>query len=133
MQDADLDRAMLEIGEIARDRIGQPFRTAEQIFRRIEYAVSGFLDTVGDGGNFRKNTTHGAGDLFGAAADAIDFCRLVIEDAGQLAVGIAHRGDARRHAGDGINGFIHCVLNVMNLRTDIAGCFGGLLRERLDL
>ena len=74
-----------------------------------------------------------AGDLLGAVADAIDLGGLVIEDAGQLPVGVAHRRHARRHAGDGFDGFVHRMLDVVNLRADLAGRLGGLLRQRLDL
>ena len=37
------------------------------------------------------------------------------------------------HAGDGVDGFVHGMLDVVDLRADIAGRFGGLLRQRLDL
>ena len=57
----------------------------------------------------------------------------MIENASQLTVGIAHCREARGYAGDGVNGFIHGMLDVVDLRTDITGCFGGLLRQRLDL
>ena len=132
MQNADLDRAVLEIGEIARDRVRQPFRAAEQILGGSQHAVAGLLDAVGDGGDFRQHAADGAGDLLGAAADAVDLGGLVIEDAGQLPVGLAHGGHARRHAGDGFDRLIHRVLDVVHLGADIAGGLGGLLRQRFD-
>ena len=73
------------------------------------------------------------GDLFGAIADAIDLGGLVIEDAGQLPVGVAHRRHARRHPGYGFDGFVDRVLDVVNLPADLGGGLGGLLRQRLDL
>ncbi len=74
-----------------------------------------------------------AGDLLGAIADAIDLGGLVIEDAGQLPVGVAHRRHARRHAGNRLDGFVDRMLDVVNLRADLGGGLGGLLRQRLDL
>ena len=133
MQDADLDRAEFEIGEIARHRVDQPLRAAEQIFRGGKHAVAGFLDAGGDGRNFRQHAGHRAGDLLGAIADAIDLLGLVIEDAGQLPVGVAHGRHARRHAGNGFDGFVHRMLDVVDLRADVAGGLRGLLRQRLDL
>ena len=133
MQNADLDRAVLEVGEIARDRVRQPFRAAEQILGGGQHAVAGRLDAVGDGGDFRQHAADGAGDLLGAAADAIDLGGLVIEDAGQLPVGLAHGGHARRHAGDCLDRLVHRVLDVVHLGADIAGGLGGLLGERFDL
>ena len=133
MQDADLDRAEFEVGEIARHRVDQPLRAAEQIFGGGHHAVAGLLDARGDGRNLRQHAGHRAGDLLGAIADAIDLCGLVIEDAGELPVGVAHRRDARRDAGDGFDRLVHGVLDVMNLGADFAGGLGGLLRQRFDL
>ena len=99
MQDADLDRAEFEIGEIARHRVDQPLRAAEQILGGGDDAVAGLLDAGGDDRNCRQYAGDGLGYLFGAIADAIDLGGLVIEDAGQLPVGVAHRRYARRHPG----------------------------------
>ncbi len=132
MQNADLDRAVLEISEIARYRIRQPFRAAKQILGGGQHAFAGLLDAVGDGGDFRQHAADGAGDLLGAAADAIDLGGLVIEDAGQLPVGLAHGGHARRHPGDGFDRLVHRVLDVVHLGADIAGGLGGLLRQHFD-
>ena len=116
MQDADLDRAEFEIGEIARHRVDQPLRAAEQIRGGGDDAVAGFLDARSDGRNFRQYAGDRAGDLLGAIADAIDLGGLVIEDAGQLPVGVAHRRHARRHPGYGLDGFVDRMLDVVNLR-----------------
>jgi hypothetical protein len=126
MQNADLDRAMLEVCEVTRDRIGQPFRAAEQILGGGQHAIARRLDAVGDGGDFRQHAADGAGDLLGATADAVDLGGLVIEDAGQLPVGLTHGGHARRHAGDGFDRLIHRVLDVVHLGADIAGGLRGL-------
>ncbi len=59
-------------------------------------------------------------------------CGLVVEDAGQLPVGVAHRRHTRRHPGNSLHGFVDRVLDVVNLRADVAGGLGGLLRQCFD-
>ena len=90
MQNADPDRAEFEVGEVSRHRVDQPLRAAEQILGSGKYAVTRLLDAAGDRRNLRQHAGHGAGDLLSAIADAIDLVGLVIEDAGQLPIGIAH-------------------------------------------
>ena len=133
MQDADLDRAALEIGEIARYGLHQPLRAADQVFGRPQHGMAGVLDLRDRGADLGQHIGDGAGDAFGAVADAIDLYRLMIEDAGELAVGVAHGGDAGGDRRDGADGLLDRPLDIANLRPDIAGRLGGLLRQRLHL
>ena len=133
MQDADLDRSVLEVGEIARDRARQPFGTADQILRRAEHGAAAFRDLGDHRGDRRQHAGQRAGDGFGAGADVVDVDRLVIEDAGELAVGLAHGGDARRHRRDHRHRLVDRMLDVVDQRADLAGRLRGLLRQRLHL
>ena len=129
----DLDRSVFEIGKIAGDRIRQPLRATQQILGAGQNAGARLLDPAGDGRDLWQHARNSVGDPLGAVTDAIDFRGLMIENAAELPMGIVHHRHARRNAGDRLHRFVHGVLNVVNLRADVAGGLGGLLRERLDL
>jgi len=133
MQDSDLDGTAFEVGEVARHGVHQPFRAADQILGGAEHRMTRILDLRHRDADFRQHVGDGAGDAFGAVADAVDLDGLMIEDAGERAVGVAHGGDARgdrRYGGDRL---FDRLLNVANLPADVAGGLGGLLRQRLHL
>ncbi len=124
---------MLEVGEVARDRAGEPFGTADQFLGRDEHGAAAFLDLGDRRADLRQDVSERAGNGLGAGADMIDVDRLMVENAGELPVGFAHGGHARRHRFDRGHGVADRVLDVADQRADLAGGLGGLLRQRLHL
>ena len=125
MQDAHLDRTVIEIGEITADGAGERIRAANQVLGGRENGITGHGHVSDDGADARQGLTHFGGDLCRLGTDTIELQYLLLDDDVDVLVDAAHVGDAAVDRKDCLGGVVHRLLDTVDLRADVFGGFRG--------
>ena len=133
MQDADLDGAVVEIGEIAAHRSGQGLRAGDQIVGGREHRVAGKRHVGDHGADAGQRIAYRGRDLARLAADEVELPDLLFHEAGDAMVDLAHGGDATADRADGLAGVLHRLLDAVHLSADFAGGLRGAAGKLLHL
>ena len=133
MQDADLDRAVIQIGEIAADRTRQRFRPSDQVLGGREHRVARHRHVGDHGADAGQGLAHLGGDFHRLAADEAELGDLLLDDAVDVLVDAAHGGDAVIDRENGLGGVVHRLLDAVDLLAHFLGRLGGAARQFLHL
>ena len=133
MQNADLDRAGFQIGEIAPHRTHQCARTHREIIGRPKHRFTRICDLRDRRLNLRQRLADPQGDVARLITDPVELGELLFQHSVEVAVHRASRIDTARDRFDRVRGLLHGRLNAENLLAHLAGRFRGLGRKQLDL
>lgn len=93
MENADPDRAVIEIGEVAVDGGDEALRLPDHLFGGAEHGFACLIDMADSGLDVGEGAGDLARDVAGAQRDRVELGGLLLEHGSELGVGLVDQAD----------------------------------------